>query len=222
MESLVSLSGATPLSTAIIGFLLGWSVAWPPGPVNMEIVRRGSLHGFWAGYSLCLGGVAGDAIWALAIFLGTSALAVILLDSGALIFVSLSILSLLACHYLFQSAKDFARWREGIIKIDVPALESNRNGFLLGLLLTTTSPWSIAFWLGVSGLVDHQGITAASVTLLISAIVLGAATWGLVLSSAVYPLRPYLQKTSWHGIAKGLTGLFLLWVVVSRTLVEFT
>ncbi|MEO1749771.1 MAG: hypothetical protein AAFR27_14370, partial [Pseudomonadota bacterium] len=66
-----------------------------------------------------------------------------------------------------------------------------------------------------------QGITAASVTLLISAIVLGAATWGLVLSSAVYPLRPYLQKTSWHGIAKGLTGLFLLWIVVSRTLVEF-
>ncbi|MEL6819056.1 MAG: LysE family transporter [Pseudomonadota bacterium] len=221
MESLVSLSGATPLSTAIIGFLLGWSVAWPPGPVNMEIVRRGSLHGFWAGYSLCLGGVAGDAIWALAIFLGTSALAVILLDSGALIFVSLSILCLLACHYLYQSAKDFARWREGIIKVEVPALESSRNGFLLGLLLTTTSPWSIAFWLGVSGLVDHQGITAAAVTLLIFMVVLGAATWGLVLSSAVYPLRPFLQKTSWHAMAKGLTGLFLLWIVVSRTLVEF-
>ncbi|MEO1701980.1 MAG: LysE family transporter [Pseudomonadota bacterium] len=221
MEALATLGSATPLSTAIIGFLLGWSVAWPPGPVNMEIVRRGSLHGFWAGYSLCLGGVAGDAIWALAIFLGTSALAVILLDSGALIYVSLAILLILACHYLYQSFNDLRLWQSGVTTVEVPALKSTRNGFLLGLLLTTTSPWSIAFWLGVSGLVDHDGVTATSVTLLIFMIVLGAATWGLVLSTAVYPLRPYLQKTSWHGIAKGLTGLFLLWIVISRLIVEF-
>ncbi|WP_285295564.1 LysE family translocator [Aureimonas altamirensis] len=222
MESLASLGSASPFSVALIGFLLGWSVAWPPGPVNMEIVRRGSLHGFWAGFSLCLGGVTGDAVWAIVIFAGTAALASVLLNSGILTLVSLSLLLLLAVHYLRQSLQDFIRWRRGEATVQVPRLESNRNGFLLGAILTITSPWSIAFWLGVSGLIDHQGITASSITLLIITIVLGAAAWGLVLSSAVYPLRPYLQKTSWHAIAKGLTGAFLGWIAVGRMLSEFT
>src|SRR5437016_13980562 len=34
------------------GFILGWSVSWPPGPVNAEMIRRGLLPekdggGFW-------------------------------------------------------------------------------------------------------------------------------------------------------------------------------
>src|SRR5437762_2041484 len=40
------------LGTLANGYILGWSVAWPPGPINAEMIRRGLLPkerggGFW-------------------------------------------------------------------------------------------------------------------------------------------------------------------------------
>src|SRR5579872_5372718 len=52
------------------GFLLGWSVAWPPGPINAEIARRCLARGFWAGFGLLLGACSGDAFWAVLVALG--------------------------------------------------------------------------------------------------------------------------------------------------------
>src|SRR5206468_4071958 len=31
------------LSTLVNGYILGWSVAWPPGPINAEMIRHGLL-----------------------------------------------------------------------------------------------------------------------------------------------------------------------------------
>jgi threonine/homoserine/homoserine lactone efflux protein len=31
------------LSALANGYILGWSVAWPPGPINAEMIRRGLL-----------------------------------------------------------------------------------------------------------------------------------------------------------------------------------
>jgi len=41
------------MSVLVNGFVLGWSVAWPPGPVNAEMIRRGLMPkdrggGFWS------------------------------------------------------------------------------------------------------------------------------------------------------------------------------
>jgi hypothetical protein len=50
------LTGATIAN----GLILGWSVAWPPGPINAEMIRRALLPGaqgggFWAAWQLGLG-----------------------------------------------------------------------------------------------------------------------------------------------------------------------
>jgi len=216
MENMLSFPTETLLGLVLTGFLLGWSVAWPPGPVNMEIVRRGSLHGFWSGYSLCLGGVTGDAVWAIAIFAGTAILATTLLQSGILMGVSLTILLLLAMHYFWTAFLDMRHWRAGNEHVRSAAIDSARSGFGLGLVLTLTSPWSIAFWLGVSGLIDTGSVSSPAIALLIASIMVGAAAWGLLLCSAVQPLRPFLRRTLWHAGAKFLTGLFLAWLAVTR------
>jgi len=52
------------------GLLLGWSVAWPPGPINSEMIRRGLSRGFWPAYAVGLGACSGDFLWALAVTLG--------------------------------------------------------------------------------------------------------------------------------------------------------
>jgi len=37
------------------GFVLGWSVAWPPGPINAEIIRRGLAQGFAPAFAVAVG-----------------------------------------------------------------------------------------------------------------------------------------------------------------------
>ena len=72
---MVRLALTSPLLPLLAtGFLLGWSVAWPPGPINAEIARRCLAGGFWAGFSLLLGACSGDALWAVLVSLGVGLL----------------------------------------------------------------------------------------------------------------------------------------------------
>jgi threonine/homoserine/homoserine lactone efflux protein len=62
-------------NTILTGLLLGWSVAWPPGPVNAEIMRRSAslrpgIGGFWYAYKVALGAGCGDFAWALGVAMG--------------------------------------------------------------------------------------------------------------------------------------------------------
>ena len=67
------------LATLLNSFLLGWSVAWPPGPINAEMIRRVLLPraqggGFWPAWQLGLGACTGDFMWALGVAAGAGAL----------------------------------------------------------------------------------------------------------------------------------------------------
>ena len=58
---------------AATGFALGWSVAWPPGPINAEMIRRGLSRGFWPAYAVGLGASTADFFWAPLLGLYTGA-----------------------------------------------------------------------------------------------------------------------------------------------------
>ena len=64
----------TVAATLATGAVLGWSVAWPPGPINAEIIRRGLTRGFWSAFVVGLGASCADFFWALAVALGAGAL----------------------------------------------------------------------------------------------------------------------------------------------------
>src|SRR5205823_1555174 len=56
------------LSPLANGYILGWSVAWPPGPLNAEMIRRGLLPkdrggGFWSAWPIGLGARTGDFLF---------------------------------------------------------------------------------------------------------------------------------------------------------------
>jgi len=60
------------LSPLANGYILGWSVAWPPGPINAEMIRRGLLPkdrggGFWSAWPIGLGACTADFIWAFGV-----------------------------------------------------------------------------------------------------------------------------------------------------------
>ena len=102
------------LSALANGYILGWSVAWPPGPINAEMIRRGLLPkdrggGFWSAWPIGLGACTGDFIWAFGVSVGAGALLNSVEIRRVLAIVSLALLLLLAVRFAIGAWKNLSR-----------------------------------------------------------------------------------------------------------------
>jgi threonine/homoserine/homoserine lactone efflux protein len=212
---------ASPLlgATLLNGFLLGWSVSWPPGPVNAEMIRRGVIPrldggGFWPAWRVGLGACTGDFLWALGVATGAGALVGTRSVRIALAAVSLAVLLLLASIY------SVGAWRT--LKARKPPATPPQNartkrrvtgGYLLGFMLAVTSPWNLGFWLAVIGgqQVGKIGGTFGSSLTLAAAVVSGAVTWTLVLCFAVKAGARIFARPSWQFATQALTAAIMIW-----------
>ncbi len=91
------------------GFVLGWSVAGPPGPINAEIVRRCAAGDFWAGIAVLVGASSVDAVWAVAVALGVGLLFAAPLARAGMGVVGIALLLALAYLFLRGAWRAFAR-----------------------------------------------------------------------------------------------------------------
>lgn len=201
----MSVPDALPL--IVKGLVLGWSIAWPPGPINSEMIRRALTRGFWPAYALGLGACSGDFLWALAVTLGAGALADVPIVRTILGAVSLVLLLALAFIF-FRNAM-----RAGETAAAPAALDSSKGGYFLGIGMALSSPWNIAFWLAVIG--QQAGATLGFLPslLLATCVVIGAATWGFFLCSTVR-LGARFATPRWEIATNGLTGLLMLYFAV--------
>jgi len=202
-------SSALPLLAT--GFLLGWSVAWPPGPINAEIARRCLAGGFWAGFSLLLGACSGDALWAVLTSLGVG-----FLFSGAMaraVMGGLSILLLLALAFVFFRAAWRAVQASGDAPRAPPRFDRSGAGYALGALMALTSPWNVAFWLAAMGRPELEGYPPAALLVMAAAVIAGALTWGILWSASVVLLKRGSSGAGarwWTFGVDLLTGLLML------------
>jgi threonine/homoserine/homoserine lactone efflux protein len=202
-------AAAALLPLATYGFVLGWSVAWPPGPINAEIIRRGLARGFWPAYGVGLGACTGDAAWAIAVVLGAGALIGPLGTGAALAWLSTALL-LLAAVYLRGAWQALAAWRVGRAAEAPGRFDSGRAGYLLGLGLALSSPWNIAFWLAVIGRPETLAAGPGAALVVAGAVLLGTNLWVVLLCAAVVLLRLRFAGDAWAMIAKAATGLLML------------
>ncbi|HVE70100.1 MAG TPA: LysE family transporter [Thermoanaerobaculia bacterium] len=188
------------------GLLLGWSVAWPPGPINSEMIRRGLSRGFWPAYSVGLGACSADFLWALAVALGAGALGNIRAVQLALAAISFVLLLVLAATF----TRNALRVLRGDPQQKASMLDTGRGGWLLGFGMALTSPWNIAFWLAVVG--QQAGATLAIVPSLVLAtgVVIGAVVWGFVLCTATR-LGARFASPMWEVVTNAATALLMLW-----------
>ena len=215
---------ASDLSLAplmVSGFVLGWSVAWPPGPINAEIARRAVARGFRSAVAVGPGACTGDATWALAVVLGAGLLVRGPVMTWALGIVSVVLLLVLAFQFLRAALVGVRAWRTGTWSARVSRFDSARAGFLLGLMTALTSPWNVAFWVAVAGRPElaAQGIEAALV--LAAAVIVGAATWVLIMGTAICLFRARLDGPLWDIGTHGATGslmLYFAWMTAHRLL----
>lgn len=204
------------------GLLLGWSVAWPPGPINAEMIRRALARGFWPAFSVGLGASSGDFGWAVAVALGAGALADLPGVRPTLGVVSLVLLLLLAWTFLSGAWREWQHHRRGEPFGQPAKLDSARGGYLLGLTLALSSPWNIAFWLAVIG--QQAGGQPAGSKLelgaslvLATAVVVAATTWSCVLCGSVR-LGAKFATPIWEIGTRAATGGLMLFFAVRLAL----
>ncbi len=208
------------------GFLLGWSVAWPPGPINAEMIRRGLQPrsdggGFWSAWRVGLGACTGDTLWALGVALGAGALINTPRIRFVLGLVSLGLLLFLASVFLRGA---WSAYRQQRASSDAsPKVTQLRKrglpGFLLGFVLALTSPWNIGFWLAVIGSQSGRlSGTFLSSCFLAGSVLLGALTWGFVLATAVKLGARIFSRPGWQIGTQALTAVVMLYFAVMLVL----
>jgi threonine/homoserine/homoserine lactone efflux protein len=214
---------ASLLALLATGFVLGWSVAWPPGPINAEIARRCAAGDFRAGIAVLVGASSADAVWAIAVALGVGFLFAAPLARNAMGMVSVALLVALAFLFLRGAWRAFAKdaapeARPEPISDAKVSLASARGGFGLGAAMALTSPWNVAFWLAAMGRPELAGARAGSLLIMAAAVIAGALTWGLIWASSNALLHRTLEgpATRWWTILVDLaTGMLMLWFAVS-------
>jgi threonine/homoserine/homoserine lactone efflux protein len=206
-------------ATLINGFVLGWSVAWPPGPVNAEMLRRSVVPraqggGFWAAWQLGLGACTGDFLWALAVMTGAGALLNTPRIRQILAVVSFLLLLFLAGMFAlgaWRAAHSREKPLDGTDPNDGKRMRRQR-GYLLGLTLALTSPWNLGFWLAVIG--GQQSVMGNSsfgnsIAFAMS-VVLGAVVWTLIFSVAVKQGGRIFARPAWQAATQAITSLLML------------
>ncbi len=208
-------------STLVNGFILGWSVAWPPGPVNAEMIRRGLLPreqegGFWSAWRVGLGACSADFLWALAVTGGAGALLnepEVRISLGV---VSLGLLVILAIFFSLAAWKTARQGQDRQEKTGISQSAANtgsRGGYLLGFIFALSNPWNIGFWLAAIG--SQQAMTVPrsffdSLTLA-CAVVLGAIVWTIVLCTAVRSGARVFARPSWQVWTQVLTAAVMIY-----------
>lgn len=197
------------------GFLLGWSVAWPPGPINTEIARRCLARGFWAGFGLLLGACSGDALWAILVALGIGLLFTGPVAQMIMGIVSVALLTFLMVTFLRRA------WRAWSGPADAatppPRFDSTRASYLLGFTMAITSPWNVTFWLAAVGRPEMMHLGLHALLLTAAAVIVGATTWGLVWSGTVVMVHRQIGAGNgrWGAVLmNGATALLMLWFIV--------
>jgi threonine/homoserine/homoserine lactone efflux protein len=207
-------------ATLINGFVLGWSVAWPPGPVNAEMLRRSVIPhasggGFWAAWQLGLGACTGDFLWALAVMTGAGTLLNTPRVRQILAVISFLLLLFLAGMFALGAWRSARASRSNAFAGSDPGKGrrmTGRRGYLLGFTLALTSPWNLGFWLAVIGgqqsLIRHPSI--GNSLAFAGAVVLGAVVWTLVFSIAVRQGGRIFARPAWQAATQAITALLML------------
>ena len=201
------------------GFLLGWSVAWPPGPINAEIARRCASGNFWGGIAVLGGASSADALWAVAVALGVGLLFAAPLARTGMGVISIALLLALAALFLRAAWRAFARGNAPQIDPEAQTkFASARGGFGLGAAMALTSPWNVAFWLAAMGRPELAGARAGSLLIMAAAVIAGALTWGVIWATSNALLHRGLEgaaKRWWTILVDLATGALMLYFAIS-------
>jgi threonine/homoserine/homoserine lactone efflux protein len=194
------------------GFVIGFAVAAPVGPVGLLCIRRSILDGRLAGFITGLGAATGDTVLGLIAAIGLTSVTVFL-TSHALGFQFVGGFCLLAIGTATILSRPPERTRQ---PVHAPNFTS---AYISTIAITLANPMTIAGFIGIfTGFGVGLATTGlAQITWLVTGIFLGSAAWWLLLSGFAAWLGKKIPDGGLHAINIG-TGLSIaligLWQLV--------
>ncbi|WP_160847295.1 LysE family translocator [Pontibacillus yanchengensis] len=197
--------------TLVVGYIvLGLSIAAPVGPINIEIIKRGLLYGFWPSFCVGLGGMSSDLLLMVGMFFGLAQLL-------SIIWVKISLM-MLGCFILIHSgimnmgsvtSVHESNERVTTIKKNLPI-----KSYLTGATIAGTNPMNLLFWLGIYGSVLSTALQEGNTIhsfLLSSLVFIGIGLWNLNLSFTIH-LRTKIDDSFCNENSKWYRKYFINWI----------
>lgn len=195
----------------IKGFIIGFSIAAPVGPIGVLCIRRTLVDGRWAGLLSGLGAATADAVYGAVAGFGLTVIAGFLLRQQ--IWLSLAG-GLFLCFLGLKTA--FKTPDESLTP--TRSSEGLAGAYASTFLLTLTNPATILAFMAIfAGLgLANSANNYGSAVLVVLGVFSGSALWWLVLSGSVSLLRSRLTqpRLRWVNRLSGVVittfGLFIL------------
>ncbi|OIK08876.1 amino acid transporter [Bacillus sp. MUM 116] len=207
------------ISTLVSYIILGFTLAAPIGPVNSARIDKGIKNGFWHAWIVGVGSMMADGIFMLMVylglvqFLGVPIVQIFLWLFGGFVLIYSGFESIKNANTITLT---YIRERDSLLKC-----------FLIGFIMSITSPLSILFWLGIYGSVlAKTALSNGTESLLIysSMIFLGLTIWDILLAALTSGFRKFLNIKSlivisiisgvsliMFGVYFGVQGFYALW-----------
>ncbi|MFC7393790.1 LysE family transporter [Scopulibacillus cellulosilyticus] len=202
----------------ITACVLGFVYSAAPGAVNTEALRRGLKCGFMPSFSVQLGAILGDLLWA-----------VVGLTGVALVFHFLAvqiILGIAGAAFLLRMA--WMSFLDARKPIDLTQSETKKQrDFLTGIVFSLANPFGIAFWGGIGGgFAAHiTGMPLIDkLVFLFVGFAAGAFAWCVGISALVAWSRKFIGEKLLRGIftlsslAMAYFALEMLWNLIHSTI----
>lgn len=211
---------AISVSDYIFLATLGFTLAAPLGPVNMEMIKRGVANskGYIFAFITGVGAMTGDFLVAMSVLLIGAEIFVKLLEIRAVLFF------LFIANTAILTKIGLSAFR---MEISTEFLAENVNSELgnelapkklvrqygVGFVLVTTSPWSYLFWASFGPVVFTSGIPLDSFLDKITVTMMfltGILTWLFVIGITLKISQTLASEKTLRFITKGSASLILI------------
>jgi threonine/homoserine/homoserine lactone efflux protein len=202
-------------------YILGWFVAAPIGPVNLEIIRRGLRHRLAAGLMVGVGATMVDVGYMLAVGFGLTRFFRYPAFLLACLGVGGCLMAWLAWGALREARAEWIKAHAGSVHAASDALaepvaaQAPRRillrSWLVGLGMTVSNPMTIVFWATLPGLLFEGRTPAAREVFLAAGGVWGGTISWVLFLMVMLALGRRLVGPRLFAVASGLGGLAMAW-----------
>jgi threonine/homoserine/homoserine lactone efflux protein len=203
-------------STVVLIMFMGFTLAAPLGPVNVEMLKRtlSSKTGWKLGTITGVGAMSGDFVIAMTVlFVGgvlLSALLDIMIIKLILFLVNAFILGFIGISALRSKVE------EDNLELNNTDNHSLPKQFMYGLLIVMTSPWSYLWWVSFGPVILESGIPLLTMIdrLQVTVIFLaGIFAWVVLFNGALKVSHSFASPRVLTWITKGSAMLIILFAI---------
>jgi L-lysine exporter family protein LysE/ArgO len=165
----------------ISGILLGWGVAIPLGPINVEMIRRNILFGTRYGLAVAFGATSADTTYVLLILSG-----ILLFLNQPIILEMVGIIgAVVLAWFAYKSLTAIPQ--NDTYKL---AQRSWLHTWVAGYLMTLLSPFTIIFWSSISSQIASYALGKHDAVLWATlGVIIGTLSWSLSLNMVLHFTR---------------------------------